>query len=1236
MKTTFIALAWCAAITVSAQGYVRPHSEVQPAPTENVAIETGVFEATESSLAGWECPEWFRDAKFGIWAHWGPQCQAEWGDWYARNMYMTGNGQYNHHVSTYGSPAEYGLKELCRDFTAPDWDPESLIKLYKEAGAQYFMTLGNHHDNFDLWDSPYQEWNSVNIGPGKDIVKGWADACKKYDLPLGISMHASHTWMWLEPSQDFDGNLTKADGAGKWWDGYDPQELYAQRHPRETVSGWHWDWDGSSKPDMNYMMKFQNRVLQCINAYNPDIIYFDDSVLPFWYYNNQIGLNILQHFYNHSAAQHGGQQQVVATGKILNDSHKKFLMWDVERGIPDRAQPLPWQTCTCIGQWHYDYPTYANNSYKSAGHVIRMLVDVVSKNGCLLLSIPVNRRGTIDEKEVAVVNGIKAWMDINKESIYGTRPWKVCGEGPLYESANPLNAQGFNENINYSNQDVRYNEKNGTVYATIMMWPEAGDFTFKAFSVAQQSYSGNVKSVSLMGYGAVPFELTAEGLTVNVPSVHPNDIAPVFEITFDDNTNAFTTLQELIKASETLAYNPAIIGINTGKYLPETVEAFKAGIEAAKAIEENAGDAYIAAATDELRNQYNDFLENGKVPGGNLGTYGTNITIEHLLEADNFKRSDNSTTRFGKPANWTVENFSIPQTNSNGTKNGIDKYPGTNCLMLGVWAGEDAATTSDLANARIYRKVTLPAGKYFFGATYDAAYQLSTSAYMFATEDLSTTGDIPAASLAYYPIGKCTSKDGIYYGIEFTLDEEKEICLGWQIDLTKGSRTQEIRIQSVRLINRESSESILQDASQPMGGIFADITTGELIQAEQPFAAKNMGSRYGMPTNWTVENYSIPSGSGTRNGIDNYPGYNCLSLGIWGDLGSNKGDSKNARIYRKLTLEPGTYYFGAQYQTRYNMDKAAYLFAAGELLNTAEMESQAIACHNIKDVVNASNDANTWYGIVFQVKEQQDVYLGWQADLTQGNSNQEFRVKAVKLLRYDNIVDLTISKLIESNAFTTAEMGSRYGTPANWTVEGYSIPSSSGTRNGIDNYPGYNCLSLGIWGDRASNVGDGTNARIYRKVKLDAGRYYFGSAYQTVYNMTTNGYIFAATELVNTSEITSSSTTLAYKRISSIPHFASNNRDEKYYITFELEEPTEVYLGWQVDITKGEVNQEFRAKNVQLLKLPDNKTEEPDGIEQTVADHSFTQGQIYNLNGQRVMNPSRGIYIINGKKVLIK
>jgi len=509
------------------------------AQTEDVTVKTGTFGNDWESLSAWECPEWFKDAKFGIWAHWGPQCQAEDGDWYARFMYYEGSRQYNYHVSHYGNPKDFGLKDLCNAWKADQWNPQELVSLYKSVGARYFMALGNHHDNFDLWNSPYQEWNSVNVGPKKDLVKGWSDACKAEGLPLGVSIHASHAWTWLEPSQKYDGNLTKADGVGKWWEGLDPQELYAQNHTHS--SGWEssgtihsqWDWaNGASLPSAEYKQKFQNRVLELINDYDPDMIYFDDTAMPFYGCDDQVGKNILQHYYNHSAASHDGKQQVVVTGKQLTAQQKDYMMWDVERGIPDRPQEAYWQTCTCIGDWHYNQGVYDGNRYKSGATVIRMLIDVVSKNGNLLLSVPVKGDGTIDDKERKVLADIKAWLEVNGESIYGTRMWKTFGEGPLAEAANPMNAQGFNEGQAYSAQDVRYVTKDGAVYATIMAWPAAGDFTFKAFSIAESSYSGEVEKVTLLGSGDVEFTHAIDGLTVKVPDTRPNAIAPVFRITF--------------------------------------------------------------------------------------------------------------------------------------------------------------------------------------------------------------------------------------------------------------------------------------------------------------------------------------------------------------------------------------------------------------------------------------------------------------------------------------------------------------------------------------------------------------------------------------------------------------------------------------------------------------------------------------------------------------------------------
>ncbi len=497
-------------------------------------MEEGRFQPTWESLAAYECPDWFRAAKFGIWAHWGPQCEPESGDWYARNMYYPGTWQYDVHVKKYGDPGNFGFKDVINEWKAEEWNPDSLIRLYKSVGARYFMTMANHHDNFDLWDSKYQPWNSVDMGPKRNIVGEWAAACEKYGLPLGVSIHASHTWTWMEGAQDFDGKLTKEDGKGKWWEGYDPQDLYEQRHERsaesEKVEGIYsqWEWDnGASQPSREYRTKVYNRTLDVVNRYHPDVLYFDDTVLPFYPISDE-GVKILAHVYNKSLKDNNGQMRAVVTGKMLKDKHKEAMVWDVERGIPDRPQEKAWQTCTCLGSWHYDRGIYDRDEYKQAATVVKMLVDIVSKNGNLLLSVPLRGSGAVDEKEAAVLEDIKAWMDINGESIYGTRPWTTFGEGPLADAVSPMKEQGFNEGQNYTAADIRYVRKGRTLYATALGWPDAGVIVMKC--LAKGNPHGKVKGVELLGYGKVKFTRNGNGLTVTLPDERPNDIAPVLKM----------------------------------------------------------------------------------------------------------------------------------------------------------------------------------------------------------------------------------------------------------------------------------------------------------------------------------------------------------------------------------------------------------------------------------------------------------------------------------------------------------------------------------------------------------------------------------------------------------------------------------------------------------------------------------------------------------------------------------
>lgn len=500
-----------------------------------IAADSELFEPTMKSLQeNFQIPEWYKDAKFGIFAHWGPQCQPEAGDWYAREMYIDGNWKSNFHKEKYGDPKTFGFKDIIQEWHADKWDPDYLVGVFKMMGAKFLVSLANHHDNFDLWDSKYQEWNSMDIGPKRDIAGEWKKACEKAGLHWGASVHASHAWCWYETSRPYDGLLTKADGKGTWWGklGLDPQELYAQKH-EASPDNRHWDWDPKRvvTPDKEYRDKFMKRHKQLIDDYHPEILYYDDTVVPFYPTLND-GVELTAYYYNQSLKYHNGKQEVLATGKILKGDQTKALVWDVERGVPGDIVTPYWQTDTCLGNWHYERSVYNRNGYKSASTVISMLINIVSKGGNLLLSVPIRGNGTIDEKELAVCQEIGAWMKINGEGIYGTRLWKKYGEGPQADGPQArLNNQGFNEGQGKAAtaQDFRFTSKGDTVYAFTLMVPETNTaMTLKSFA------DKKVKSVKLLGANAAPQWKQNEDGTLEIVSPDKKDfkIALCYKIEF--------------------------------------------------------------------------------------------------------------------------------------------------------------------------------------------------------------------------------------------------------------------------------------------------------------------------------------------------------------------------------------------------------------------------------------------------------------------------------------------------------------------------------------------------------------------------------------------------------------------------------------------------------------------------------------------------------------------------------
>ena len=333
--------------------------------------------------------------------------------------------------------------------------------------------------------------------------------------------------------------MTKEDGKGKWWEGLDPQKLYAQNHP-DSYGSWadgmihsQWAWgNGVAIPSEEFVSNFYDRTLDVINRYNPDLLYFDVTGVPF-YPISDAGLKIATHFYNHNLATNGEKGfSAVMFGKILDDTQKEALVWDVERGAPNKISEKPWQTCTCIGGWHYNDNIYNDNRYKSAAQVVKMLADVVSKNGNLLLNIPLRADGTFDEKEEAIINGIGDWMAVNSEAIYATRPWHIFGEGPIADSDIKLNNQGFNEGAytKATSEEIRFTQTPKHLYAISLGWPEDGTVTVKSLAKGSDYHKKKIGSVELLGYGKVKFSRDDEGLKVNLPADAPKSVAPVLRI----------------------------------------------------------------------------------------------------------------------------------------------------------------------------------------------------------------------------------------------------------------------------------------------------------------------------------------------------------------------------------------------------------------------------------------------------------------------------------------------------------------------------------------------------------------------------------------------------------------------------------------------------------------------------------------------------------------------------------
>ena len=494
------------------------------AQTAAPAIAKGPFQGTRESLAAYRVPDWFADAKFGIWSHWGPQSAPEDGDWYARNMYMEGSPQYKFHLEHYGHPSKVGFKDVIATFKGEKWDPEHLMDLYQRAGAKYFVSMGVHHDNFDMWNSKHQpRWNAAASGPKKDIVGLYRQAARKRGLRFGVSEHLSNSFDWYAPAHRAD---KTGPYAGVPYDGNDPRfaDLYHDYTGMPANFAQTAEAMGRVAPE-RWKQRYFARIKDLIDQHQPDLLYTDGGI-PFDAY----GTGLVAHLYNVSAAAHGGTVEAIYNSKVKEDCANGTCALDVERGLVDKIWPEPWQTDTCIGTWHYKRDII----YKTPKTVIDMLVDIVSRNGNLLLNFPLPGSGELDARELEVLGGVTAWMAVNSEAIYSTRPWKIFGAGPATDAPPEKQERvAFNEKgrKTLTAQDVRFTTKGKTLYAFLMGWPEQAA-VIAALGTKSPKDPGRIENVELLGHaGRLQWKQNEAGLTVEMPQAKPADHAVALKIT---------------------------------------------------------------------------------------------------------------------------------------------------------------------------------------------------------------------------------------------------------------------------------------------------------------------------------------------------------------------------------------------------------------------------------------------------------------------------------------------------------------------------------------------------------------------------------------------------------------------------------------------------------------------------------------------------------------------------------
>lgn len=467
----------------------------------------------ESMSNNYQVPEWFQDGKIGVWMHWGvssviDENRPNDGSHYGRRMYGPNDGESgvqlnmtqtlsDWHIKTYGNPADFGYEKFVPNFKAEKWNPEALVKFFKDCGAHFVMPVATHHDNFDMYDS-FFSWNSVKMGPKRDVIQEWKDAAYKYGLKFGVSTHLYWSPRFFNTARKYQNPNTPE------WElfnmDYDPKKYASQ-------DSWNEHW--------------YKRCWDLIEKYDPDM-FNNDSPYPSIKTGNGLGVKLFSDFLNKDLSENGGKQTTVLSFKN-SKMDKAAFTYNLERGMFGETQKYPWMWATDLsGNWFY---RKQSKTRMSIPVLIGNAVDAISKNGVVMMNVALKGDGTLPEPQAKMLQAFGDWIKINGEGIYGTRPWKISGEGPL-----EIVTKRTGENLKaYSAKDIRFTTKNGNIYAFVLAHP-TDDVLIKTLKTGG-IFNKEIKEVKLLGDNEkIRWKRSTNGLIINIPKQLPEQPVVCFKI----------------------------------------------------------------------------------------------------------------------------------------------------------------------------------------------------------------------------------------------------------------------------------------------------------------------------------------------------------------------------------------------------------------------------------------------------------------------------------------------------------------------------------------------------------------------------------------------------------------------------------------------------------------------------------------------------------------------------------